>query len=169
MISGWECIMATTFLEMNSADELRGKTLEDPDFRIAEMTVKQWGVNRFLYDYVGKDWGWTNKTGWTEAQWREYAEAGGVRTWLGLKGASIVGYFELHEEGGDLEIVYFGITPEFIGKGYGGHLLSECVRVAWSLKPRRLWLHTCELDHHAALPNYVARGFKIYQVLPENI
>lgn len=161
--------MATTFLEMHSPDEHQARHLDDPELRVEEMAVKQWGVNRFLYDYVGRDWGWTNKLGWSAEAWKAYAEADNLRTWLALKGGSIVGYFELSQDEDNVEIVYFGLTPEFIGKGYGAHLLSACIEIAWSLAPRRVWLHTCDLDHHAALPNYVARGFKIYQVLPENI
>jgi len=37
------------------------------------------------------------------------------------------------------------------------------VRDAWSLRPRRVWLHTCTLDHPHALANYMARGFVPYR------
>ena len=60
-----------------------------------------------------------------------------------------------------VEIAYFGLLPEFLGLGLGGHLLTEATRAAWALHPRRIWLHTCTFDHPAALPNYQARGFHI--------
>jgi GNAT superfamily N-acetyltransferase len=71
------------------------------------------------------------------------------------------GFFELkaHADGG-VEIAYFGLLPEFIGRGLGKHLLTEAVERAWGLGARRVWLHTCSLDDKAALPNYLARGFR---------
>ena len=38
--------------------------------------------------------------------------------------------------------------------------MSEAVREAWAAGPSRVWLHTCTLDHPAALPNYLGRGFR---------
>src|SRR5207249_5531870 len=61
------------------------------------------------------------------------------------------------------EIAYFGIVVREFGRGFGKHLLSCAVRDAWALGPRRVWLHTCTLDHPNALPNYLARGFTPYR------
>ena len=71
------------------------------------------------------------------------------------------GYFELRRDAaGDVEIAYFGLMHSYIGRGLGGHLLTIAVREAWALGPSRVWLHTSDLDHPAALPNYLARGFE---------
>jgi hypothetical protein len=45
----------------------------------------------------------------------------------------------------------------------GGALLSRALEDAWQMEPRRVWVHTCTLDHPAALANYQARGMKIYR------
>jgi GNAT superfamily N-acetyltransferase len=58
-----------------------------------------------------------------------------------------------------VEIAYFGLLPDFIGRGWGKYLLTRAAGAAWSLNPTRIWLHTCTLDHPAALPNYIKRGF----------
>ena len=72
------------------------------------------------------------------------------------------GYFELDgPPGGDVEIAYFGLLPSFVGRGLGGWLLTAAVERAWRRNPRRVWLHTCSLDHPAALANYRARGFRL--------
>jgi GNAT superfamily N-acetyltransferase len=72
------------------------------------------------------------------------------------------GYFELRRQpDGAVEIAYFGLLPEFIGRGLGKFLLSEATRRAWELGATRVWLHTNTLDHAAALPNYLARGFSV--------
>jgi len=61
----------------------------------------------------------------------------------------------------ELEIAFFGLLPQFSGMGLGGFLLSEAIRLAWELKPKRVWVHTCTLDHKYALNNYLARGLTI--------
>ena len=63
----------------------------------------------------------------------------------------------------DIELVQFGLMAEFIGQGLGRYFLQWTIAKAWSYKPRRFWLHTCTLDHPAALPNYQKAGFMIYQ------
>ncbi len=63
-----------------------------------------------------------------------------------------------------LELVYFGLLPAFIGLGLGGALLTDVVQRAWAMGARRVWLHTCDLDHPRALANYQARGFRIFKV-----
>lgn len=76
------------------------------------------------------------------------------------------GYFELQlQEHDSVEIVYFGLVPEFIGKGLGGWLLARAVEEAWAMGEgaRRVWLHTCTLDSERALPNYKARGFREFK------
>ena len=73
------------------------------------------------------------------------------------------GYFELRRDrDGGVEIAYFGLLPEFTGRGLGGHLLTAAVERAWAPGPERVWLHTNTLDHPAALPNYLKRGFTAF-------
>jgi len=64
---------------------------------------------------------------------------------------------------GAVEIIYFGLLPAFVGRGLGGALLSSAIEEAWRVNPLRVWVHTCSLDHPAALANYQARGMKIYK------
>ncbi|MGE5733321.1 MAG: GNAT family N-acetyltransferase, partial [Gemmatimonas sp.] len=58
-----------------------------------------------------------------------------------------------------IEIAYFGLAPDFIGRGLGKAMLTRAVQEAFALGPVRVWLHTCTLDSPRALPNYLARGF----------
>jgi GNAT superfamily N-acetyltransferase len=64
---------------------------------------------------------------------------------------------------GEIELVQFGLMPEFIGQGLGRYFLQWTIDKAWSHGPRRLWLHTCTKDHLAALPNYLKAGFAVYK------
>ncbi len=152
------------YLEMLDSGELKSEHCQDPDFWIKECLVKQYPLNRFLYEFVGKQWYWTDKRYWSDETWREYVENKELRTWIAYKGGSPAGYYELqHQEDGNIEIMYLGLCPAFIEKGYGGHLVSHAIQSAWDWGAKRVWVHTCSLDHKNALPIYQARGFKIYK------
>jgi GNAT superfamily N-acetyltransferase len=158
-------MIATTYLQMLSKDEHRPKYSADPRFQALEVSVKQWQYNRFLYSLVGAEWEWLDKLGWSDAQWAEYAQSATLRTFVGYYDGSLAGYFELLQNAADeVELAYFGLAPQFIGRGLGGPLLTAAIEEAWNMQPRRVWVHTCTLDHPNALKNYQARGFSIYKV-----
>ncbi len=158
-------IVTTTFLEMRSPHELRPKGCTDERFWIGECTVKQWPFNRFLYLAVGGPWAWTDQRGWTDEQWRAHAESDRLRTFAAYYDGSPAGYYELHlGDGSEIEIAYFGLLAAFFGRGLGGALLTSALREAWRLEPSRVWVHTCTLDHPAALQNYRARGMTVYRI-----
>jgi ribosomal protein S18 acetylase RimI-like enzyme len=157
-------LVSTTYLEMRSPEELRPKHGTDDRFWIGEATVRQWQFNRFLYFAVGEAWSWTDKRGWTDAQWKEYVESPQLRTFVGYYDGAPAGYYELRRDDSGVEIAYFGLLPAFIGRGFGGALLTNAIEEAWRMSPARVWVHTCTLDHPAALANYQARGMRVYKV-----
>jgi len=157
---------------MRSAAELRPRPSPDGVFAVREATVKQWQMNRFLYEFVGHNWSWTDKRGWTPQQWEAYAEADHLRTFTASHSGSIAGYFEMRPDIYDgIEIAMLGLAPKFIGRGFGGALVTAALEAAWKSipAPSRVWLHTCTLDHPSALSNYQARGMKIYKVETVNV
>jgi GNAT superfamily N-acetyltransferase len=153
------------YLEMRNPSDLRPKRSAYPEFRVDEALVKQWEVNRFLYALVGGGWEWTFRTNWPPERWRAYVEDPRLRTFIARFGGAVAGYYELRmQEGPEVEIGIFGLAPHFTGKGLGGALLTDALERAWATGPRRVWLHTCSLDHPSALPNYRARGMHVYDV-----
>lgn len=122
-------------------------------------------LNQQLYREVGSMWQWTDRLVWEDAQWRHYVERKHLETWIGYWKGERAGYFELEfQHDGNVEIMYFGLLPEFIGMGLGGILLTVAIQSAW-LKPdtRRVWVHTCSNDHKHALENYLKRGFQLFK------
>ena len=120
--------------------------------------------NRMLYVAVGAPWLWYERLQWSYQEWISFLQRPTTETWVAYKGATPIGYFELEAQAaGSAEICYFGLLPEFIGKGFGGHLLRDAINKAWQLGGKRVWLHTCTLDHPQALPNYLARGFEVFK------
>jgi GNAT superfamily N-acetyltransferase len=156
--------ITTSYLEMFSVKELSPRESRDPDFWIREATTPQWQFNRFLYQFVGERWNWTDKLVWSDEQWRRYVEDPSLRTFGAYYGGAPAGYYELHRtETEGTEIAYFGLAPAFCGRGLGGVLLTSALREAWAAEPRRVWVHTCTDDHPAALANYQARGMRLYK------
>jgi ribosomal protein S18 acetylase RimI-like enzyme len=153
-----------TYLEMRSPEALLRKESPDDRFSIQRVAVPQWKFNRFLYSFIGERWSWTDKNVWSDEQWRAYVESPNLRTFVAHYDGAIAGYFEIERQAEDaVEIVYLGLAEEFIGRGFGGALLTRAVEEGWKWGAARVWLHTCTLDHPAALKNYLARGFKIYK------
>jgi len=158
--------LITTYLEILSPDQLRPKR-SDARFQVRENTERDWRFNRDLYFRVGEQWDWVDKRPWTDDQWKEYATASELRTFAGHYDDVLAGYYELRrDEEGGIEIAYFGLLPEWIGRGLGGALLTSAIERAWHMKPKpsRVWVHTCNRDHPQALANYQACGMVIYKV-----
>ena len=63
----------------------------------------------------------------------------------------------------ETEITYFGLLEEYIGRGIGGYALSVAIRKSFEKDIKRVWLHTCTLDHPNALKNYIARGMTVFK------
>jgi GNAT superfamily N-acetyltransferase len=153
-----------TYLEMTSPDQLENGSPLPEDARIERVGACPASFFRYLYREVGERYRWYDRRDWSDAEIRAHLADPAVTLWLLSVSAAPAGYFELKcSEDGSVEIAYFGLLPEFIGRGLGKHLLVEAVQQAWGLGARRVWLHTCTLDDRAALPNYVARGFRPFK------
>ena len=128
---------------------------------------------RALFLAVGGEWGWTGRLLMTDAELAALLDDDRIEIWRLVSGpgsnTQIAGFIELDRRvPGDVEIVYFGLTPEFIGRGLGGFLLRWAIHRSWTsagpdsdAPTKRLWLHTCDFDSPAALPFYKKAGFQI--------
>ena len=94
-----------------------------------------------------------------------------LETYIICESDELAGFFELlyNPELQETEISYFGLLEEYIGKGIGGYALSEAIKKSFEKNIRRVWLHTCTLDHPNALKNYIARGMTVFKKEKINI
>ncbi len=155
----------TTYLEMTSPDQLVSKSASNTDIIISEAKIPSPDLNHFLFMAVGQPWQWYSRLSWRREDWQQYLNSSAVQTWVGYMSGTPFGYFELEEQANTgVEIKFFGLMQQYIGRGLGAILLSRAIAQAWAMGTSRVWLHTCSLDHPKALPNYQKRGFKIYDV-----
>jgi GNAT superfamily N-acetyltransferase len=119
---------------------------------------------RFLHDTVGKAYYWQSRAKLTDAELAAVLlnPLNEVHV-LHVEGTP-AGFVEFDRRvEGEIEIVQFGLVAEFIGQGLGKFFLRWAIDRAWDCEPKRLWLHTCTLDHPAALPNYRKAGFRVFK------
>jgi len=155
-------IEITWYLQMLSPKEIRPKILL-PETQLVRLEIPFPALNRFFYKEVGKLWQWTDRLNWSEEEWRIWVGRENAQTWMLLLRGTPAGYFELDDQDGNVEVAYFGLLPQFLGKGLGGGFLTAAVEKAWEMGAARVWVHTCSFDHPNALKNYQARGFQIFR------
>jgi GNAT superfamily N-acetyltransferase len=119
---------------------------------------------RFLYDAVGRPWQWTSRKKLSDAELARIIHDPRDEVHVLHVEGTPAGFAELDRRtGSEIELTQFGLLPEFIGQGLGKYFLQWTIDQAWSYGPQRFWLHTCNLDHPIALPNYLKAGFQIYR------
>jgi len=158
-------------MEMRDAADLRPAPLPGVEMTFTLAGLPSPDVNRALYATVGARVCWTDRFPWTYEQWRAWVERPELSTWIAMAEGTIAGFFEIEAQpGGDTEIHLVGLTPAFVGRGYGGYLVEQCTRRAWQRgelwalsggPATRVWLRTSSLDHPNAIANYRRRGFKV--------
>jgi len=153
------------YLEIHSLNDLKECTNFLEDYSISLIYPTDFQLNKFFYKNIGKKHKWVDRLIWTEQQWIKYVSNKNVKTFVLKRKKDLVGFFELifHQEKKEVEIAYFGILEEYRNKKLGSFLLSEAIKKSFQDNIKRVWLHTCSLDHKHALSNYLSRGMKIFK------
>ncbi len=119
-----------------------------------------------LFRQIGEPWLWRGRLVLSDAELGAVLDAPTTRVHVATRRDGVpVGLVELDfAVPGAAEIAYFGLVPGMTGHGHGGWLMAHALRLAWAGgagRPAitRVWLHTCDLDHPAALGFYQRMGF----------
>ncbi len=153
-----------TYLEMRSPP--RRPVAPAPLGEFAILRAKQPTVSfyRYLYDTVGEAWNWSERRRLDEGALRAIIHDAKMEIYVLYAAGVPAGFVDLDaRRADDVEIAYFGLMPEFIGRGLGAYLLGWAVHQAWSRAPERVWVQTCTLDHPRALSVYQRAGFVAYK------
>ena len=152
-----------TYLEMRERPNT--PRIAAPLGKLALMRAENCTVSfyRYLYETVGTPWLWYQ---------RRLLDDGALAAEIGKPTTEIfvlyvggvpVGYFELGAAAPlETELCYFGLIPQFIGRGLGPFMLRAAIDRAWSRPIERLWVHTRKFDHPKALAVYQRAGFVVY-------
>ena len=153
------------YLEINLLEDLRDSGQFSNDYNIQIVDPENFQLNKFFYKKIGKKHHWVDRLSWSDKQWIDYVSDKKVMTYVLKFKDDLAGYFELilHPEKEEVEIAYLGLLEEYQNKKLGSHLLSSAIKNSFINKPKRVWVHTCSLDHKNALNNYKSRGMKIFK------
>jgi GNAT superfamily N-acetyltransferase len=155
--------ITTTYLEMFARPD---RAVPPPRGGLAVVHARKptVGYYRYLYDAVGRDYDWTSRKKLPDERLAEIIHDPLVEVHVLTVEGVPAGFAELDRRvEGEVELVQFGLVPEFIGQGLGRYFLRWAIDRAWGYAPRRVWLHTCTTDHPVALPNYLKAGFVVYK------
>ena len=158
------------FLELKNINDLIKKDKPEDNYSVKKIKP-DFQLNKFFYKQIGKKYRWTDRLIWPDLQWSNYVSNKNLETYVIKNSDDLVGYFELihHPEKNETELAYLGLLEDYFGKGVGGYALTTAIVKSFEKKIKRMWVHTCTLDHPNAIKNYLARGMKIFKEEKLNI
>ena len=153
------------YLEISYLEDLKDSSNLSDHYSINLVDPVDFQLNKFFYKNIGKSHHWVDRLVWSEKQWLDYVSDKKVKTYILKDGDELAGYFELilHTDKNEVEIAYLGLLEEYQNKKLGSYLLSAAIKNSFKENPKRVWVHTCSLDHKNALNNYIARGMKVFK------
>ncbi|XAH25025.1 GNAT family N-acetyltransferase [Xylophilus sp. GW821-FHT01B05] len=154
-----------SFLLQLTAEGFRPKAFPREGIGLARAGPADVERCRALWVEVGRGY-WTERSRWRPARWSAHLAYSSVSFWIASWQARDIGFFELIKKRQGTKIEGMGLLPAWCGQGLGGGLLSAATRQALDDGARRVWLHTATDDHPNALPNYEARGYRVYRDKP---
>jgi len=155
-IPGGELAAVVTYLEMTTlpSDPVPTSSLQ---LRRVTMDAESY---RGLFRKIGSPWLWFSRLAMGDAELEAIIGDPAVELFEVAAVEAVVGMLELDfRERGVCELAFIGLVPELAGQGHGRWLLAEAVHRAWRGDVRRVHVHTCTLDHLAAIAAYRRAGF----------
>ncbi len=152
-----------TFLEMRAEHHAHHPAPANLKLMLMRAEKPSIGFYRYLYDAVGRGYHWIDRKQLDDAALATAIADPRVEIWVLYSAGQPAGYFEVNAiKAPMVELEYFGLMPEFHGRGLGKWFLAEAIRACWARMPERVTVQTCTLDGPAALPLYQKLGFVPY-------
>lgn len=162
--------VVVTFLEMTERPTRPTTPIPPGNHALMRVEKPTAAFYRFLYNTVGEPWFWIDRRKLTDEILLPEISDPKVELFVLYAGGQPAGYVELdRRQEPDVGIAYFGLIPDFIGRGLGKYLLNWSVDQAWSYGPRKVTVETCTLDHPRALSEYQRAGFRPCQQIRKKI
>ena len=157
--------LATIVTTLDMRERPKPRPMQPFPFRLVHWPAPDSEKYRALFRRVGGPWLWFSRLVMDEARLRGILDDPQVSVYAVVDRAGVeVGMLELDFRAeATCELSYVGLVPEITGKGHGDWLMAQALAFAWRKDVARVWVHTCTLDHPAALGFYRRHGFVAYQ------
>ena len=156
--------MVITYLEMHKPPPVRQQSRRAENISILRANPPTVGFYRFLYTSVGENWLWYERNQLSDSELKNIIRHPKIGIYVLYVNGTPAGYSELdYRKKNEIELAYFGLTPDFIGRGLGSYFLNWSVNKAWSKEPERVWVHSCNFDSPYAIATYQKVGFSAYK------
>lgn len=156
--------VVTTYLEMKQPPPPPPAESPIEGLRVTRAEPPTVSFYRYLYNSIGAPWLWYERQVMADDELSAIIQHPDVEVYVLYVEDVPAGYVELDRRiAGQTEVAYFGLMPEFIGRGLGPYLLDWAVKTAWDKHPDRVWVHTCNFDHPKARSVYEGIGFVSYK------
>lgn len=153
--------------------EMRTRPAPRPNPPSDGLMVEPWpspatDAYRALYRRVGEDWLWVSRAVMDDDKLETIIRDPAVEIYAMTRDGERLGLLELDfREPGECELAFFGLDQSLIGSGAGRIMMNAAIDKAWEKPITRFWVHTCHLDHPAALAFYQRSGFAPYKRMVE--
>ena len=158
-------MIATIVTSLEMRERPKPRMLPAAPFRLARW--KQPGAAKYqaLFRRVGEPWMWFSRLVMAEDELLATIHHPAVEIYAVEDRRGIeIGLLELdRRQQGEVEIGFFGFVTELTGKGHGNWLMAQALALGWRQDTRRMWVHTCTLDHPGALGFYRRHGFVAFE------
>lgn len=153
-----ELAAVVTYLEIRERPFV---TIPNSPLVLEKVEVPQPEHYRKLFMRIGSPWLWFSRLIMDDAHLASIIQHPRVELYVVLDESDHeVGMLELDfREPHECELAFIGLIPNLSGIGHGRWLLGEAVQRAWREDVSRVHVHTCSLDHPAALSAYRRAGF----------
>ena len=156
--------LTITYLEMHRRHSSSLRLSTPKNTAILQAHQPPLSFYRYLYNQVGEPWLWYERRAMDDETLRAIIHDPAVSIHVLYFDGVPAGYVELDSRvNHEIELAYFGLLPEFIGRRLGPWFLNWTLDSAWNRNPSRIWVNTCNLDHPKALLCYQRAGFEPYR------
>lgn len=152
-----------TYLEMRGRPTLPDRPAMSP-FRLTRWEKAEPHQYRSLFMRIGEPWLWFSRLIMTDQALAAIIHDPLVEVYaVTNRSGAELGLIELDfRQEGECKLAFFGLIPAMTGKGHGKWMMQRAHHLAWREGVSRFWLHSCTLDHPAALDFYISQGFTPY-------
>lgn len=164
-------IARVTHLEMTARPALSFPVPSGPRLAIMRSTQMPVHFYRYLYEQVGRQHHWMMRRIQSDAEVAEAIHAETTDIHVLYADGNPAGFLEMDLSAlpETAEILYFGLVPDYQGRGLGKFFLSEAISAAWSHGPQKVAIHTNSLDNPRALQLYQRMGFEAVSWSEEDV